>query len=54
VLAVMSLMTKESIEAGKKLMMSNTDRLKDGTEPDKIRNWVQKDAIVGLYQATKE
>ena len=54
VLAVMALMTEDALKAGEKLMMSNVDRLKDGTNPDKIRNWIQKDAVVGLYQATKD
>jgi len=53
VLAVMAVMTKEGLKASEKIMMSNTERLKDGTDPDKIRNWIQKDAVVGLYQATK-
>jgi len=53
ILAVMALMTKESLDASDKIMMSNADRLKDGTDPDKIRNWIQKDAVAGLYQATK-
>ena len=53
VLAVMALTTKEALEASDLLMMSNTDRLREGTDPDKIRNWIQKDAVVGLYQATK-
>jgi len=54
VLAVMALMTKESLQASEKLMMTNTQRLKNGTNPDEIRNWIQKDAVVGLYQATKD
>ena len=54
VLAVMAVMTKDALEAADRIMMSNADRLKDGVDPDKIRNWIQKDAVVGLYQATKE
>ncbi len=53
VLAVMALTTKEALKAGDLLMMSNAERLREGTSPDKIRNWIQKDAVVGLYQATK-
>ena len=52
VLAIMALTTKEALKASDLLMMSNTDRLKNGTSPDEIRNWMQKDAVVGLYQAT--
>ena len=54
VLAVMAIMTEEALKAADKIMMSNADRLKDGVDPDKIRNWIQKDAVVGLYQATKD
>ncbi len=53
VLSAKGVLTKEGLQAAKHLLFDNAERNSDPTDPGTMRNWIQKDAILGLYTATK-
>ena len=54
ILTLMGLMSEESIQAAKEHSLTSIKRMKDALNPDEVNNWIQKDAVGGLYVATKE
>ena len=54
ILTIMGLMSEDAIESAKKHALTDASRMRDALDPDNVSNWIQKDAVGGLYVATKE
>ena len=54
ILTIMGLMSEDAIASAKKHALTDASRMRDALDPDSVSNWIQKDAVGGLYVATKD